>query len=120
MFLSKCDPPSLKLGNVGSLGSMGSMGRKWSRLTDGLSISSAEYITDTRKYLWICSSLEFCSVENNSKHSDFECFSSVKIVSFAAPTHLTSLLRGRRCCRRRHVRRAEAAGVRIVVAAHLA
>ena len=75
-------------------------------------------------------SLEFRSVENNSKDSDFECLkpslnilyriSSVKIVSFAAPTHLTSLLRGRRCCRRRHVRRAEAAGVRIVVAAHLA
>ena len=40
--------------------------------------------------------------------------------SFAALAHLTSLLRGRRCCRRRHVRRAEAAGVRIVVAAHLA
>ena len=40
--------------------------------------------------------------------------------SFAARAHLTSLLRGRRCCRRRHVRRAEAAGVRIVVAAHLA
>ena len=78
-------------------------------------------------------SLEFCSVENNSKLSDLECLiklkpslnilyriSSVKIVSFAAPTHLTSLLRGRRCCRRRHVRRTEAAGVRIVVAAHLA
>ena len=80
-------------------------------------------------------SLEFCSVENNSKHSYFECLIKLKpslIIlyrvssvlrqdcSFAAPTHLTSLLRGRRCCRRRHVRRAEAAGVRIVVAAHLA
>ena len=80
-------------------------------------------------------SLEFCSVENNSKHSDFECLIILKPslmsdyfvsnllrqdCSFAARAHLTSLLRGRRCCRRRHVRRAEAAGVRIVVAAHLA
>ena len=73
------------------------------------------------------------SVENKSLHSDFECLIKLKPFSeyfvsnllrqdcsFAAPTHLTSLLRGRRCCRRRHVRRAEAAGVRIVVAAHLA